>query len=206
MTKGSPMIQAAPFSDWLKMTQKAISNSAEAKVPCGDCSACCTSAFFIAVRKDETITLGKIPEDLLNEIPGIPDLYYLGFNELGHCHLLVDGLCSIYDHRPHSCRTFDCRVYTATGINLDKENNSPINIRINEWQFSYPTQNDRIQHENLLKAVSILKNNLDLDFSGPTSDNRRLFALYAIQNTDSTIKIWNEKSLELLEISKSENS
>ena len=32
--------------------------------------------------------------------------------------MLVDGRCSIYEHRPRTCRTYDCRIFTATGLDV----------------------------------------------------------------------------------------
>ena len=31
------------------------------------------------------------------------------------------GGCSIYDHRPRTCRTFDCRVFAAAGVAVDAD-------------------------------------------------------------------------------------
>ena len=31
----------------------------------------------------------------------------------GDCAVLGEFGCTIYDHRPHQCRTFDCRVFYA---------------------------------------------------------------------------------------------
>ena len=28
----------------------------------------------------------------------------------------TDGRCSIYEHRPRTCRTYDCRIFPATGL------------------------------------------------------------------------------------------
>jgi hypothetical protein len=49
----------------------------------------------------------------------------LGYDERGHCPLLVDGACSIYEHRPRACRTYDCRVFAATGVDLDDDGGDP---------------------------------------------------------------------------------
>ena len=40
----------------------------------------------------------------------------MGFDERGRCPMLTDAGCSIYAHRPRTCRTFDCRVFTAAGL------------------------------------------------------------------------------------------
>jgi len=194
---------ASPFSARLEMTKIDIKSDIGVSVHCGSCSACCTSGFYIAVSKNKVKTLDRIAEDLLKTIPRIPELFYIGFNKKGHCHLLIENHCSIYDFRPDSCRTFECRIYSATGIKLDKDEISPINLPIKEWKFSYPTRNDVLQQERLVKAVSILKDNIDPNFSEPTSENRRLFALYAIQNTDNIINLWNDKNFELVNISQS---
>ena len=37
----------------------------------------------------------------------------MGYDERGHCPMLVDGDCSIYEHRPRTCRTYDCRVFAG---------------------------------------------------------------------------------------------
>lgn len=91
-------------------------------MPCGDCTACCTSSQFIHIAPDETETLGHIPDELLFDAPGFPAGHVvLGYDENGHCPMLVDGACSIYAHRPRTCRTYDCRIFPATGIDLGDE-------------------------------------------------------------------------------------
>ena len=30
--------------------------------------------------------------------------------------MLIDNQCSIYEHRPRTCRTYDCRVFAAAGL------------------------------------------------------------------------------------------
>ncbi|MFA6001077.1 MAG: hypothetical protein WC828_03075 [Thermoleophilia bacterium] len=34
----------------------------------------------------------------------------------GCCPMLIDGGCSIYEHRPLTCRIYDSRVFAAAGI------------------------------------------------------------------------------------------
>ena len=40
----------------------------------------------------------------------------LGYDENGHCPMLIDDKCSIYEHRPITCRSYDCRIFPAAGI------------------------------------------------------------------------------------------
>ncbi len=61
----------------------------------------------------------------------------MGFDEQGHCFMFANGGCSIYPHRPETCRTYDCRVFTAAGMNAGPDK-SEINERIASWRFEYP--------------------------------------------------------------------
>ena len=86
-------------------------------VPCGTCTACCTSSQFVHIEPDERDALAHIPAELLFPAPGRPRGHVLlGYDERGHCPMLVDGACSIYAHRPRTCRTYDCRVFAAAGV------------------------------------------------------------------------------------------
>jgi hypothetical protein len=188
MNPQDPQIDSGNFINWFKMTVAAIQTSADVYVPCRDCTACCKSGFYIAVGKDETQTLERIPKKLLKRLPGLQDLYYLGHDQHGHCHLLKDGLCSIYEDRPHACRTFDCRIFIATGIQLDKDPASPINGRVQEWEFRYPTQGDQVTQEYLKQVAAILQEHTKPSPDDPSSENHRLLALKAILITSRLLK------------------
>ena len=72
--------------------------------------------------------------------------------------MLVDGRCSIYQHRPRACRTYDCRVLPAAGVEIDGEpGKAGIARRARRWRFSYPTQADRDQHEAVRTAATFLR-------------------------------------------------
>ncbi len=126
---------AGEFATWLGMIGPAIIDGAESDVPCGTCTACCTSAQFIHVQPDEVDTLAHIPAELLFAAPGMPQgNLVLGYDHNGHCPMLVGATCSIYDHRPRTCRSYDCRVFAATGIRPDQP---AIAARARTWAFSY---------------------------------------------------------------------
>ena len=113
---------AGDFSSWLRAMQAAIREERDADVPCGTCTACCTSSQFVHIAPDETDTLSHIPSALLFPAPRLPRGHVLlGYDERGHCPMLVDGQCSIYEHRPRTCRTYDCRVFPASGLHLDDD-------------------------------------------------------------------------------------
>ena len=104
------------------------------QVPCGACTACCTSSQFVHIEPDETETLAHVPAALRFPAPGLPKGHVvLGYDERGHCPMLVDGACSIYEHRPRTCRTYDCRVFAVTGV--EPEGQPAIAARVREWRF-----------------------------------------------------------------------
>lgn len=110
-------LAAGDFSPWLAQLRAALRGEAESEVPCGGCTACCTSSQFVPIGPDETDTLALVNESLRFPAPGLPAGHVvLGCDDRGHCPMLVDGGCSIYAARPRTCRTYDCRVFTASGV------------------------------------------------------------------------------------------
>src|SRR5689334_17144730 len=121
------------FAEWLAETQAAIRGEREAVVPCGECTACCTSSQFVHVAPDETDALAHIPDEVLFAAPGFPPGHVLmGYDENGHCPMFVDGRCAIYAHRPRTCRTYDCRVFAAAGIEPDAP---AIAAQVRRWEL-----------------------------------------------------------------------
>ena len=76
--------------------------------------------------------------------------------------MLVEDRCSIYEHRPQTCRDYDCRVFAATGISADRETQPDIAERATAWQFHYENETGRAEHSNLQRAAAFLQNNRNL--------------------------------------------
>jgi len=128
------------FAEWLAETQAAIRGERDAVVPCGECTACCTSSQFVHVAPDETDALAHIPDEVLFAAPGFPPGHVLmGYDENGHCPMFVDGRCSIYAHRPRTCRTYDCRVFAAAGIKPDAP---AIAAQVRRWELDVAAPED----------------------------------------------------------------
>lgn len=161
--EGEGELDAGAFSTWAASLDAALAGTADADVACGTCTACCTSSQFIHIRPDEADALGHIPAALRFPAPGLPKGHVLlGYDEHGRCPMLVDGACSIYDHRPRTCRTYDCRVFAASGIELDDASKHEIRARARRWRFEHPTAADRAEHDAVLAAGAHL--------SDPTAD------------------------------------
>lgn len=127
------------------------------QVACGDCRGCCTSSYYIKVRRDEADALAHIPPGQLVDAPADPSgTRLMGFDARGHCPMLRDGNCSIYPHRPDTCRTFDCRVFTAAGMDAGPAR-PVINERVARWRFEYPADMDRREQRAVAAAAAFLR-------------------------------------------------
>lgn len=156
MTVNHP-VQAGPFSEWLRAMRAALAGNAGMDVACGDCVGCCTSSYFIKVRAHETAAIERIGEGNLRPSPGASDgSLLMGFDSRGHCSMFANGGCSIYAHRPETCRTYDCRVFTAAGMNAGPDR-SVINERIASWRFEYPAPRDHEEHRAVTEAANFIR-------------------------------------------------
>ena len=143
---------------WLAQMRGALRGERDSDVPCDGCTACCRSSQFVHIGLDETDTLARIPSELLFPAPYMPDHVVLGYDERGHCPMLVDDGCTIYAHRPHACRVYDCRVLPAAGLTLDDEDKAAVSARVSRWRFSHPTESDARDHEAVRAAATALEN------------------------------------------------
>ena len=149
------LLDAGDFGNWLGEIGSALRGDSNSDVPCGGCTACCTSSQYIHVGPEEVETLAHIPAALLFAAPNLPQGHLLmGFNQHGHCPMLIDNRCSIYDHRPRTCRTYDCRVFTASGLEPDDERKVLTTERVRRWRFSYADDAARAEHAEVVEAAA----------------------------------------------------
>lgn len=159
---GEQDLPAGTFSSWLVQIGRAQHREADADVPCGECTACCTSSQFVHIGPDEGGTIARIPRALLFPAPGLPrGSLVMGYDQHGHCPMLVAGSCSIYEHRPRTCRTYDCRVFPAAGLELDDADKARIAERTRRWRFDHPTELDGTLHAAVLAAAAFLQAHAD---------------------------------------------
>ena len=110
-------LPAGRFSAWLAGMRAALIEGRGVDVPCGECTACCTSSYFVHIESGETQTLARIAPELVFAAPGAPGRRLLGYDRRGRCPMLSAAeTCSIYDDRPLTCRVYDCRVFAAAGV------------------------------------------------------------------------------------------
>ncbi len=126
-------------------------------MPCDGCTACCSASQFVHIAPDETEALAHIPKPLLFPAPGLPAGHVLlGYDEHGRCPMLTAGGCSIYEHRPRACRTYDCRVFPAAGVELDEPAKVGVAARAAQWRFDYRDAEARRRHDAVRAAAAYL--------------------------------------------------
>jgi Fe-S-cluster containining protein len=117
---------------------------------------------FIHIGPEETRTIQRIPRALLFPAPGLAKGHVLmGYTDKGHCPMLIDNECSIYEDRPQTCRDYDCRVFAATDVPVDPAQ-VEIAARVNAWAFEYESEEGREEHRIVKEAAAFLQKNRDL--------------------------------------------
>ena len=155
-------------------------------MPCDGCTACCTSSQFVHIGPDETDTLAHIPAALLFPAPRLPrGNVLLGYDGNGHCPMLVEGACSIYEHRPRTCRTYDCRVFPASGIDLDDEDKAAIVRRTERWRFDFPAEVDHVEHDAVKAAARFIAEHDDVLSKGSAPVSATGRAVLAVELVDA---------------------
>ncbi|MBI4934739.1 MAG: YkgJ family cysteine cluster protein [Actinobacteria bacterium] len=155
MTRPLP---AGDFGAWLAELAAALRGEGDTDVACGSCVGCCSSSQFILIEADERDALAHIPSELLFPAPRMPKgNMLLGYDERGRCPMLSDHGCTIYAHRPRTCRTYDCRVFPAAGVYPDEPEKTLVAERARQWEFSYADDGDRALHDAVLAAARAIQ-------------------------------------------------
>jgi uncharacterized protein len=169
---------------WLRRIKKALAENSSMKVSCGECNACCRSSFFIHVNPEETRTLCRVPKELLFPAPLWPKGHMiLGYDKHGRCPMLVRNKCSIYKFRPATCRSFDCRILSASGLVEEDNINQPVFQQARRWKFTYTTKVDKILHSAVHDAAKFM-------MSHPDCIKDNVFSGDAIQISVLAIKVY----------------
>jgi hypothetical protein len=178
-------LAAGDFATWLADFRAALATGSSVDVPCDGCTACCTSGQFVHIGPDETDTLAHISPELLAPAPRRPAGHVvLGYDSTGRCPMLVDGACSIYAHRPRACRVYDCRVFAASGIDVDAAQPA-IASRVARWRFSHPRPIDRRLHDAVAAAATFIRDDVELAADGMRPRSPADLAVLAIALHDA---------------------
>ena len=105
----------------------------------------------------------------------------MGFSRDGLCPMLVANKCSIYEHRPQTCRAYDCRIFAAAGIPAGGSEKAVINERVRQWKFSYKSEEDRGVHDAVKAAASFVQSHKESFPNGRVPTNPSDIAVVAIK-------------------------
>lgn len=129
-------LPAGHLVTWLGSIMSSIKEGTASELACGSCDACCRASQFILVTADDIAARSAIPPELLFPAPGMPaGDHVMGYDAHGHCPMLSDAGCTIYQSRPQACRTYDCRVFAATGIDVRIDGRADVASQVERWQF-----------------------------------------------------------------------
>jgi len=185
VTEDQPL-SAGSLCAWFVGVQRATRGERASDVACDGCTVSCPSSQFIHIGFDEEETLARSPAELL--FPALRLLsgnMLLGYDENGHCPMLIDDECSIYEHRPRTCRTYDCRVFPAAGVEIDDEDQFPIARRARRWRFDFPAEEDQIRQDAVRAAARFVREHGDVLPDGVAPANATQCAVLAVQLHDA---------------------
>lgn len=151
-------IDAGPFGAWLVQALRVLRGEAEADVPCGTCTGCCTSSYYIRIRPRDRIAVAGISPAYFVRAAGMPhDEVLMGWRHDGSCPALECGRCTIYAQRPMTCRDYDCRIFVPSGLVAGDERKAVINERVQAWQFTFEGEAERRQFEAIRRAATFIR-------------------------------------------------
>jgi uncharacterized protein len=151
-------IDAGDFGAWLIQARAALRGSAGTRVPCGDCTGCCTSGYSLEVRPTDAAALERIPAgSLYRSRSSSSSNWTVRPNADGRCPMLSAGKCTIYAKRPQTCLDYDCRVFTAAGMEAGGSDKAVINQRVREWRFQFTCEQDRQAHAAIKAAARFIR-------------------------------------------------
>lgn len=152
----SEPVDAGSFIEWLQAMRAVLRGEQAADVPCGDCVGCCISSYPIPLRPSDRAAIDRVPAEHLHLPADGRGLARMGFRADGSCPMLVAGSCSIYAHRPQTCRDYDCRIYAAAGIEPDGDR-PVIRSRVLAWRFRMASSQDRLAADAVARAAAFIR-------------------------------------------------
>jgi len=194
---------AGKFSVWLEALKGSLEGRNSVNVPCGECIGCCTSSYFIHIKPTDIETLKYISKNIRFPAPNLPKGHYiLGYDKNGHCPMFKQGKCSIYDFRPETCRQYDCRIYPATGLSLENDDNHLIFEQSKNWKFDVSSDYDLEAFHAVKSATQFIIEKKEYFPYNLIPGNKPEQAIFAICISDIfkglTDKIIKEKEHELI--------
>lgn len=173
-------VDAGQFGEWLAAMRAVLRGERDADVPCGECVGCCVSSYPIPLRPGDARARAEVPEAFLLGSTVAGERWMMGFREDGRCPFMNAGKCDIYAERPRTCRDYDCRIYAAAGL-LPDGHRSVIEQRVREWQFTFGSDDERLQAVAVRRAAQFIRDNQLLFPAGVRAASATAAAVLAVK-------------------------
>lgn len=174
--------KAGNFEVWLQSILISFKTGETINVPCGNCRGCCSAGRFVHLTPSDHKAHAAIPKQLLHRAPGMPKGHtVLGYLADGLCPMLKSGNCTIYPDRPSTCRTFDCRVLAAAGLDVGGKWSKRINERVHAWRFSFSSEDGRHRFKAIKSAANFIQQHPGAFPGGRAPDEPTTIAVLAIK-------------------------
>lgn len=82
---------------------------------------------------------------------------------------------------PHTCRTYECRIFPATGIDPGEGDKAAITWQARRWQFDLSNEDDRVRHDAVRAAGRFVRESRDRLPEGGRPATRTQGAVLAIR-------------------------
>jgi len=175
-------IEAGDFDDWLQRILQSFRTASAMEVPCGDCRGCCSAGRFVHLVPSDQQARAAISRDFLQHAPGMPSGHaVVGYLADGLCPMLKHGTCTIYPYRPSTCRTFDCRVLAAAGLQVVGKWNERINARVQAWRFTFSSSDSWARFNAIRRAADFIGHNAAAFPGGRAPSEPATIAVLAIK-------------------------
>ena len=102
--------------------------------------------------------------------------------------MLTDGRCSLYEHRPRTCRTYDCRVFPAAGLEIEGHDKALIAEQTRRWRFDYPGELDRNERDAVRAAAEFLQEHKEVLPEGTSATSATQLAVLAVEVHDAFLR------------------
>lgn len=145
---GTPIQIVRDWREMLNNNMKDPHTLTGMTVPCGTCTACCSTDMPVGLTKEEA---QRLPHELMphfigTEIENGEPMRYVLAHTNGHCSQYdpENKVCTIYATRPKSCRDFDCRATWLSGMRVhsDAKGGDEFNRALDDWRTEFHSDAD----------------------------------------------------------------
>ena len=112
----------APIAAWFRSLHWSLASNGQTDVPCNGCTECCKSNQGLFLHPEQGDEVESYRHRVVRDRATGNPVFLLATEANGQCVYLGASGCTIYDHRPLLCRSFDCREHYLILPRKDRDN------------------------------------------------------------------------------------